>query len=108
LLVECAPAGACSHNNCTLIRPPASRSRRFVIDFSTKVTSLDRVRAGQATSKGSATMRMPQNLGMLLLAIWLILFGLLTAPFLKISFAYSGDLLAVLAIAAGIVLLLRR
>jgi hypothetical protein len=53
-------------------------------------------------------MRMPQNLGMLLLAIWLILFGLLTAPFLKISFAYSGDLLAVLAIAAGILLLLRR
>jgi hypothetical protein len=53
-------------------------------------------------------MRMPQNLGMLLLAIWLILFGLLTAPFLKISFAYSGDLLAVLAIVAGILLLLRR
>ena len=53
-------------------------------------------------------MRLPQNLGMMLLAIWLILFGLLTAPFLKISFAYSGDLLAVLGIAAGVLLLLRR
>jgi hypothetical protein len=28
------------------------------------------------------SMKMPKNLGMLLLAIWLILFGLLTAPFL--------------------------
>jgi hypothetical protein len=51
-------------------------------------------------------MRVPQNLGMLLLAIWLILTGLI--PLLKISFAYSGELLAVLAIAAGVLLLLRR
>ena len=41
-------------------------------------------------------------------AVWLILFGILTAPFLKVSFAYSGDLLAVLAIEAGVVLLLKR
>ncbi len=53
-------------------------------------------------------MRMPKNLGMLLLAIWLILFGLLTAPFLHLSFAYSLDLLAVLGIATGVVLLLHR
>jgi hypothetical protein len=45
---------------------------------------------------------------MLLLAIWLILFGLLTAPFLKFGFAYSGDLLAVLAIVTGVLLLLDR
>jgi hypothetical protein len=45
---------------------------------------------------------------MLLLAIWLILFGLLTAPFLKVNFAYSSDLLAVLAIAAGVLILLQR
>ena len=45
-------------------------------------------------------MKFSKNLGMLLLAIWLILFGLLTAPFLKVDFAYRGDLLAVLAIAA--------
>jgi len=53
-------------------------------------------------------MRVPKNLGMLLLAVWLILFGVLTAPFLKFSFAYSGDLLAVLAIAVGVLLLMQR
>jgi hypothetical protein len=53
-------------------------------------------------------MKLPRNIGMILLAAWLILFGLLTAPFLKLSFAHSGDLLALLAIAAGAVLLLRR
>jgi hypothetical protein len=56
----------------------------------------------------SATMKLPKNLGMLLLAVWLILFGVLTAPFLKVSFAYSGDLLAVLAVVAGVFLLLPR
>jgi hypothetical protein len=53
-------------------------------------------------------MNLPKNLGMLLLAIWLILFGLLTAPFLRFGFAYSGDLLAVLGIATGVLLLLQR
>ena len=53
-------------------------------------------------------MKMPKNLGMLLLAIWLILFGLLTAPFLSLRFAHSGDLLTVLAIVAGVLLLLQR
>ena len=53
-------------------------------------------------------MRMPKNLGMILVAVWLILYGILTAPFLKFNFAYSTDLLALLAIAAGVLLLLRR
>ena len=53
-------------------------------------------------------MTMPKNLGMILLAVWLILFGLLTAPFLGVSFAHSGDILAVLAIATGALLLLKR
>ena len=53
-------------------------------------------------------MKLPRNLGMLLLAVWLILFGVLTAPFLKVSFAYSADLLAVLAVVAGVLLLLRE
>lgn len=53
-------------------------------------------------------MKMPKNLGMLLLAVWLILYGALTAPFLKFSFAYSSDLLAVLAIAVGVLLFLQR
>ena len=53
-------------------------------------------------------MSSPRNLGMLLLAVWLILFGVLSAPFLGISFTYSGDLLAVLAIVAGVLLLLQK
>jgi hypothetical protein len=53
-------------------------------------------------------MKVPKNLGMLLLAVWLILYGLLTAQFLNVHFAYSGDILAVLAIAAGVLLLMQR
>lgn len=53
-------------------------------------------------------MKMPKNLGVILLAIWLILFGLLTAPFLSFSFSHSGDILAVLAIVTGVLLLLQR
>jgi hypothetical protein len=53
-------------------------------------------------------VKKPDNLGRLLLAIWFILFGLLTAPFLKFGFTYSGDVLAVLAIAVGALLLMGR
>ena len=53
-------------------------------------------------------MKMPNNLGMLLLAVWLILFGVLTAPFLRFSFVHSGDLLALLGIVTGVLLLLQR
>jgi hypothetical protein len=52
--------------------------------------------------------KLPKDLEMTVLAAWLILFGLLTAPFLKVSFAHSGDLLAILGIAAGVLLLMRR
>ena len=48
-----------------------------------------------------------RNLGMLLLGIWLILTGLL--PLLKVSISATvGMVLAVLAIAAGVLILLRR
>jgi hypothetical protein len=53
-------------------------------------------------------MKLPKNLGMTRLAVWLTLFGILTAPFLNVSFAQSGSLLALLAIAAGVLLLLQR
>jgi hypothetical protein len=49
-------------------------------------------------------MRLPKNLGMLLLAIWLILTGL--AGF--VSLGSLGVILNLLAIAAGILLLMRR
>lgn len=53
-------------------------------------------------------MRAPKETGTVVLAAWLVLFGVLTAPFLKVSFAHSGDVLAVLAIAAGVLLFMRR
>ena len=51
-------------------------------------------------------MRLTKNLGMLLLAIWLILGGLI--PLLNISFSGLGTLMAVLAIAAGVFILIGR
>ncbi len=49
-------------------------------------------------------MKLPKNLGMLLLAIWLILTGL--AGF--VSLGQLGIILNLLAIAAGVLLLMRR
>jgi len=51
-------------------------------------------------------MRLPRNLGMILLAIWLIATGALV--FITISFVNTVPILAILAIAAGILLLLGR
>ena len=53
-------------------------------------------------------MKAPSNLGMILLAIWLILYGVLSAPLLNVQFNQSGNVLAVLAIVTGIVLFVRR
>ena len=53
-------------------------------------------------------MTPPKNLGMLLLAIWLILFGLLTSPVLGLSFSHSGNVLGILAIVTGVLLVMQR
>ena len=53
-------------------------------------------------------MKLPKNLGIILLAVWLILYGVLTAPFFKIDFTYSHHVLAILAVVAGVLLLLQR
>jgi hypothetical protein len=45
---------------------------------------------------------------MLLLAVWPILLGVLTAPSLHFRFAPGGNVLAVLGIAAGVPPLLQR
>lgn len=47
-----------------------------------------------------------KNLGMLLLAIWLIATGLV--PLLHLSFPHLGSILAVMAVAAGILILMER
>jgi len=51
-------------------------------------------------------MRFTKNIGMLLLGIWLILSGLI--PLLHLSFAELGTLMAILAIAAGALILMGR
>ena len=45
-------------------------------------------------------MKMTRNLGMLLLAIWLVLTGLITL--VNFTFSGLGTVMAVLAIAAGV------
>jgi hypothetical protein len=59
------------------------------------------------TSLIGARMKIPPNLGLILLGVWLILFGILSAPFLSVRFSHSADVLAVFAIVTGAVLLLR-
>ena len=51
-------------------------------------------------------MKLTKKLGLLLLGIWLILTGLL--PLLNLSFSGLGTVMAILAIAAGILILLER
>jgi hypothetical protein len=51
-------------------------------------------------------MRYPKRLGTLLLGIYLIVVGVL--PLLRVDFAGSGTLVAILAIAAGVLILLDR
>jgi hypothetical protein len=51
-------------------------------------------------------VKVTKNLGLLLLAIWLVLTGL--APLMHLSFSGLGMLMSILAIAAGILLLIGR
>ena len=51
-------------------------------------------------------MKITNNLGMLLLAIWLILYGILAV--FGVSFPQQGIIMGILALAAGILLLIRR
>lgn len=51
-------------------------------------------------------MKITRNIGMLLLAVWLIMTGLV--PLLNIGFSGLGTVMAVLAIAAGILLVIGR
>ena len=51
-------------------------------------------------------MKVTGNIGMLLLAIWLILTGLI--PLLKFGFSGLGTLMAILAVAAGLLIVIGR
>lgn len=61
--------------------------------------------AATCIAKG-VTMRLTRNVGMLLLAIWLILSGLI--PLLHLTFSGLGMVMAILAIAAGVLILVGR
>jgi hypothetical protein len=51
-------------------------------------------------------MKLASNLGMLLLGIWLVLTGAL--PLLGISFQGAAPLMEVLAVAAGVLILMNK
>ncbi len=51
-------------------------------------------------------MKLTKNLGWLLTGVWLILTGL--PAFIHLSFSGLGPILAILAVAAGVLLLLGR
>ena len=51
-------------------------------------------------------MKLPKNLGMLLLSIWLILMGLV--QLLNLGFSGLAILMGILALAAGVVILMER
>ena len=51
-------------------------------------------------------MKITRNVGMLLLAVWLILTGLI--PLLQFSFSGLGTVMAILAITAGVFIILGR
>jgi hypothetical protein len=84
------------------------RRYRIIIIWVRDVPSLFARQRTLASPARSMYVKLPGNLGMILLAVWLILYGVLTAPFLRLSFDYSGHLLAILAIVVGVLLLLKR
>ena len=51
-------------------------------------------------------MKLTRNIGMLLLAVWLIMTGLI--PLLHLSFSGLGTVMAILAIAAGVLIVVGR
>lgn len=51
-------------------------------------------------------MKLTKNIGMLLLAVWLIVTGIV--PLLNLSFSGLGAVMAILAIAAGVLIVVGR
>lgn len=80
--------------------------------FNVSIPSSDVILAVLAVAAGVLLLlnrgefRLPRNLGVLLLGVWLILAGAL--PLLSISFPSSEIVLGLLAAAAGVLILLKR
>jgi hypothetical protein len=70
------------------------------------ISSVLAIAAGVLLLLGGSQLRLSRSLGVVLLAVWLILVGLL--PLLNTNLPYQEILLALVGIAAGVLLLLRR
>ena len=70
------------------------------------ILSILAIAAGILLLVGGAQIRLQRNLGVILLAIWLILVGIL--PLANITFPSQEIILGLLGIAAGVLLILRR
>jgi hypothetical protein len=66
----------------------------------------DAVPIFEAVNRGRFLMKLTSNIGMLLLAVWLIVTGLI--PLLNFSFSGLGTIMAILAIASGILIVVGR
>jgi len=65
-----------------------------------------RLLASQEFILTGVSMKVTRNLGMLLVGVWLIATGLI--PLLNLSFSGLGTIMAVLAIAAGVLIIVGR
>ncbi len=57
-------------------------------------------------NQGSLPMKLTSSIGMWLLAIWLVVTGLI--PLLNLNFSGLGTVMALLAIAAGVLLVIGK
>jgi hypothetical protein len=76
------------------------------ITGSETILSILAIAAGALLLLDRGKVKFGGNLGMLLLAIWLVLHGLLAL--ISLSFSGSDVIMALLAIAAGVLLLIKR
>jgi hypothetical protein len=84
-------------------------STRFVVAENSLPSGIDRILTNDRHStrliQEGSTLKLDKNLGMLLLAIWLLLTGLAV---LGVSFSGLRTVQGLLAVAAGILLIIRR
>jgi hypothetical protein len=81
-------------------------SGRIFIDLPLVPGLVRRLLASQEFILTGVSMKVTRNLGMLLLGVWLIATGLI--PLLNLSFSGLGTIMAVLAIAAGVLIIVGR
>jgi hypothetical protein len=81
-------------------------SGRIFIDLPLVSGLVRRLLASQEFILTGVSMKVTRNLGMLLVGVWFIATGLI--PLLNLSFSGLGTIMAVLAIAAGVLIIVGR